>query len=153
MCDVLPTPLSPTDPGSNGRFAGFVQRFYSGLTSAPSRGPLRRSANPASVSTAAAAREDLKSTTYEFFILAISILSIVNLALEVFVQYRSQSWYLILFIDSALTLIFLGDFTYRLTTAPTKWWYLRHGGGVFDFLGCLPGCASSVCSGSSARFE
>jgi len=84
-------------------------------------------------------REDLKSTTYEFFILAISILSIVNLALELVVQYRSQSWYLILFIDSALTLIFVADFTYRLTTAPTKWWYLRHGGGVFDFLGCLPG--------------
>ena len=91
------------------------------------------------MSTPAAGREDLKSTTYEFFILAISILSIVNLALELVVQYRSQSWYLILFIDAALTLIFLADFTYRLTTAPTKWWYLRHGGGVFDFLGCLPG--------------
>jgi voltage-gated potassium channel len=83
-------------------------------------------------------REDLKSTTYEFFILAISILSIVNLGLMLFVPYGSESWLLILYIDGALTLIFLGDFTFRLVTAPSKWGYLRHGGGVFDFLGCLP---------------
>lgn len=91
------------------------------------------------MSTATGQREDLKGTTYELFILAISILSIVNLALEFVVPSESQSWRLILYIDSALTVIFLTDFTYRLFTAPTKWWYLRHGGGVFDFLGCLPG--------------
>ncbi len=91
------------------------------------------------VSSDAGAREDLKGTTYELFILAISILSIVNLVLEVAIPDQTQSWWLIVYIDVALTLIFLVDFTYRLTTAPTKWWYLRHGGGVFDFLGCLPG--------------
>ena len=91
------------------------------------------------MSAAQVAREDLKGTTYELFILAISILSIVNLALEIVLPDESQPWWLILYIDVALTLIFLGDFTYRLLTAPTKWWYLRHGGGVFDFLGCLPG--------------
>lgn len=89
--------------------------------------------------TDAAAREDLKSTTYELFILAISVFSIVNLALEVAIPDGTQAWWLILYVDTALTLIFLADFTFRLFTAPTKWWYLRHGGGVFDFLGCLPG--------------
>ena len=84
-------------------------------------------------------REDLKGTTYELFILAISILSIVNLVLEVAIPDQTQAWWLIVYIDVALTLIFLADFTFRLLTAPTKWWYLRHGGGVFDFLGCVPG--------------
>ncbi|MBM2823198.1 MAG: Ion trans protein [Thermoleophilia bacterium] len=91
------------------------------------------------VSAEAAGREDLKGTTYELFILAISILSIVNLVLEVVIPDQTQSWWLIVYIDVALTFIFLADFTYRLLTAPTKRWYLRHGGGVFDFLGCLPG--------------
>jgi len=90
-------------------------------------------------SASRAAREDLKGTTYELFILAISVLSIVNLVLEVAIPDQTQAWRLILYIDVALTLIFLADFSYRLLTAPTKWWYLRHGGGVFDFLGCVPG--------------
>jgi hypothetical protein len=32
-----------------------------------------------------------------------------------------------------------GFFTFRLLTAPTKRWYLLHGGGTFDLLGCVPG--------------
>jgi voltage-gated potassium channel len=84
-------------------------------------------------------REDLKSTTYEFFILAVSILSIVNLALYGVLTFRSQSWWLIAYVDIALTLIFLVDFVFRLLTATTKRSYLLHGGGIFDFLGCLPG--------------
>ena len=83
-------------------------------------------------------RGDLKSTTYEFFILAISVLSIVNLALAVVLPFKSQSWWVVAFVDTALTIIFLGDFAYRLLTAPTKRWYLRNG-GVFDLLGCIPG--------------
>jgi voltage-gated potassium channel Kch len=83
-------------------------------------------------------REDLKSTTYEFFILAISVMSILNMALLFVLPFESQSWWLVAIIDAVLTIIFLIDFTYRLTTAPTKRWYMRHG-GVFDLLGCIPG--------------
>ena len=83
-------------------------------------------------------REDLKSTTYEFFILAISVMSILNMVMLFVLPFESQSWWLVAVIDAVLTIIFLIDFTYRLTTAPTKRWYLRHG-GVFDFLGCIPG--------------
>ena len=83
-------------------------------------------------------REDLKSTTYEFFILAISIMSIINMVLTFVLPFQSQSWWLVAIIDATLTIIFVADFTYRLLTAPTKRWYLRHG-GVFDFLGCIPG--------------
>jgi voltage-gated potassium channel len=82
-------------------------------------------------------REDLKSTTYELFVLAISILSIVNLVLLAALPFGSESWLLIIYIDGALTLIFLFDFAYRLFTAPTKLGYMRHG-GVFDLLGCIP---------------
>lgn len=97
-------------------------------------------ANAAGVDTTSSrGRDDLKGTTYELFILAVSILSIVNLALVVALPYKSQPWWLITYVDAFLTFIFVGDFTYRLTTAPSKWGYLRHGGGVFDFLGCLPG--------------
>ncbi|OFW71226.1 MAG: hypothetical protein A2Y55_06070, partial [Actinobacteria bacterium RBG_16_68_12] len=91
------------------------------------------------MSTPRTEREDLKGTTYELFILAISILSIVNLALEMVVAYRSQSWWLILYIDTALTIIFVADFIYRFTSAPSKRKYFFRGGGVFDLLGCLPG--------------
>src|SRR3954447_20790212 len=83
-------------------------------------------------------REDLKSATYEFFILAISIMSILNMALAAALPFKSQPWWLVAMVDCALTIIFVADFTYRLLTAPTKRWYLRHG-GVFDFLGCIPG--------------
>jgi voltage-gated potassium channel len=87
-------------------------------------------------------REDLKGTSYELFILAISILSIVNLALLATMSltghHRSQSWLLILYIDVALTVIFVIDFVYRLTTAHSKRHYLVRGGGILDLLGCVP---------------
>lgn len=83
-------------------------------------------------------RGDLKSTTYEFFILAISVLSISNMVLAVVLPFESQSWWLVATIDALLTIVFVGDFVFRLLTAPTKGWYLRHG-GVFDLLGCVPG--------------
>jgi hypothetical protein len=84
-------------------------------------------------------REDLKGTTYELFILAISILSIVNLVLVSIFEFKSSYWWLVAMVDMALTLIFVFDFGYRLQTAPSKRSYLGRGGGVFDLLGCLPG--------------
>lgn len=84
-------------------------------------------------------REDLKGTTYEIFILAISILSIVNLALQLIFTFESNYWWVVADIDIALTLIFVLDFSYRMRTAQSKTGYLVHGGGIFDFLGCIPG--------------
>lgn len=89
--------------------------------------------------TAPVDRGDLRSTTYEFFILAVSVLSIANMAIGAVLPFQSQSWWLVAFVDSALTIIFVIDFTLRLTSAPSKRWYMRHGGGVFDLLACLPG--------------
>jgi voltage-gated potassium channel len=89
------------------------------------------------VSTAVA-RDDLKGTTYEFFILAVSILSIVNMVLFALLSWGSQSWWLIVYIESALTIIFLTDFGFRLLTAQSKRGYLIQGRGVFDLLSCVP---------------
>ena len=84
-------------------------------------------------------REDLKSTVYELFIFAISILSIINLVLAFVFEFESSYWWLVAQIDVALTLIFLLDFSYRLRTAPSKRHYLGHGLGVLDLLSCVPG--------------
>ena len=83
-------------------------------------------------------RGDLKSTTYEFFMLAVAVLSIVNLPLLVLFPFESQSWYLVLFIETALTIIFLSDFVYRLKTAPSKSGYFIGQKGFLDLLSCVP---------------
>jgi voltage-gated potassium channel len=83
-------------------------------------------------------RGDLKSTTYEFFMLAMAVLSIANLPLLVIFPYESQSWYLVLFIEGALTLVFVIDFVYRLKTAPSKSGYFFGQKGFLDLLSCAP---------------
>jgi voltage-gated potassium channel len=84
-------------------------------------------------------REDLKSTSYEFFMLAMAILSIVNLPLLVYFDWGSQPWLLVTDIDAALTIYFVIDFVYRLRTAPSKSGYFIHQKGFLDLLSCLPG--------------
>jgi hypothetical protein len=83
-------------------------------------------------------RGDLKSTTYEFFVLAMAILSIVNLTLALVYSYRSQQWWLVMYIETVLTIVFVADFTYRLRTAASKRRYFFRGGGIFDLLSCVP---------------
>ena len=84
-------------------------------------------------------REDLKGIPYELFMLALAILSIVNIVLEAVLPWESQSWWLVIYVDIILILFFLGDFFYRLKTAPSKRGYLWRGGGILDFLSCTPG--------------
>ncbi len=84
-------------------------------------------------------REDLKGVPYELFMLALAILSIVNLVLEGVLEWKSQPWWLVVYIDVILTAFFLGDFVYRLATAPSRRRYLGRGGGVLDLLSCSPG--------------
>jgi voltage-gated potassium channel len=63
----------------------------------------------------------------------------VNLVLYAALPYQSQVWWLIVYVDAALTIIFVVDFCFRLFTAPSKRRYFFRGGGIFDLLGCLPG--------------
>jgi voltage-gated potassium channel len=85
------------------------------------------------------ADDEMKGTAYEIFILAISLLSIVNLVLEAALPWGSEPWQLILYVDAGMTLIFLADFVYRLSTASSRVHYLGRGGGVLDLLSCTPG--------------
>jgi hypothetical protein len=65
-------------------------------------------------------RGDLKSTPYEFFMLAMAILSIANLPLSFLFPFKSQSWWLIAFVDSLLTIVFVIDFGYDSRPASTQ---------------------------------
>src|SRR5436305_201251 len=77
------------------------------------------------------------NTNYELFILALSVLSIFNLIVEILpTDPYVQS--LVVIFDWALTPIFLGDFCYRLFSAPSKGEYFFKGGGWLDFIGSLP---------------
>jgi voltage-gated potassium channel Kch len=78
------------------------------------------------------------NTNYEFFILALSVLSIFNLIMELLPTTDPYVKNLLNIIDIAITPIFLADFLYRLFTAPSKLRYLTRGGGWLDFIGSLP---------------
>ncbi len=77
------------------------------------------------------------NTNYELFILALSVLSIFNLIVEILPTDPYVKSLVVIF-DWALTPIFLGDFCYRLFSAPSKKGYFFKGGGWLDFIGSLP---------------
>ena len=79
----------------------------------------------------------LRTSSYELFIGALSVLSIVNLVL-ILSPVSDQVKQLVLIVDFALTIVFLVDFTLRLVSAPTRSGYFLRGGGWLDLLGSLP---------------
>ena len=78
-----------------------------------------------------------KSFSYELFILAISILAIINI-LIIFLTIDPNMDMVLIIVNFALSLILLVDFFYRLFTAPNKVSYLISDFGWLDFLGSLP---------------
>jgi voltage-gated potassium channel len=86
-----------------------------------------------------APREQLRNPGYELFILALSVLSLVNLVLLLpFSWLDGQQRFVVLVVDSIMTVVFLTDFVYRLETAPTRRGYFFHDRGWLDLLGSLP---------------
>ena len=86
---------------------------------------------------AAASGRELKRENYECFILALSLLSLVNLML-IFALPLPESREIIQICDLVLSGIFLLDFAFRLISAPSKRTYLVLQHGWLDFLGSLP---------------
>jgi voltage-gated potassium channel len=86
--------------------------------------------------TAVSGRE-LKRENYECFIVALSLLSLVNLVL-MFALPLPESREIIQICDLVLSGIFLIDFSYRLLSAESKRSYLVQQHGWVDFLGSLP---------------
>lgn len=83
-------------------------------------------------------RSELKNTAYEIFIGILSILSIFNLVL-VYVFASDPSLQQVLAVMNALfSIIFLGDFLYRLFTAPSAARYFFRGYGWADLFASLP---------------
>ncbi len=82
-------------------------------------------------------RSELKSTGYEIFIGILSVLSIVNLVLLLAVEDPSLD-VVIAAMNALFSAIFLGDFVYRLVTAPSRAGYFLRGFGWADLLASLP---------------
>src|SRR6266487_3340028 len=91
------------------------------------------------------------NTSYEIFILALSLLSIFNLIVEI-LPIEQDVKNLVVTIDLALTPIFLFDFLNRLIKAPSKQGYLLKGGAGWILSGACPfqACASRDCFGCGA---
>ena len=81
--------------------------------------------------------EEFKNISYELFILALSILSILNIVLAITFQ-EPELTHIILAIDLVLSFIFMSDFLYRLKTASSKRHYFIHQLGWLDLIGGLP---------------
>lgn len=80
---------------------------------------------------------ELKNTSYELFIGALSLLSILNLVLYYLVPDPAVAS-VILIMDGLLSLIFIGDFLYRLFSAESKSYYFFRQMGWVDLLASLP---------------
>jgi voltage-gated potassium channel len=82
--------------------------------------------------------KELKSTSYEIFILLLSLLSLFNLAMLLIPSVDPVIKQVIRTIDAFTTLIFILDFLYRFFTAESKSIYFFRNFGWADFLASLP---------------
>ncbi len=80
---------------------------------------------------------ELKAIGYELFIGVLSVLSIINLVLLLFVKNESLE-FVILIMNAIMMPIFLADFFYRLLTAESKSNYFLRNFGWADLLSSLP---------------
>ena len=82
-------------------------------------------------------QKELKNTGYEIFVGILSILSIVNIVLLFAVQDENLDTVLNV-MNGLLSIIFLGDFAYRISTAESKSRYFFRQFGWADLLASLP---------------
>jgi len=84
-----------------------------------------------------AEKKELKSLGYEIFIGVLSILSILNLIMAVFVPDPDLAQVLNI-MNWLFSIIFICDFTYRISSAPSKSNYFFRQFGWADLLASLP---------------
>ena len=90
------------------------------------------------------APRELKSTSYEIFILLLSILSLLNIVIFILPSIDPLVKGVILIMDIFITLIFMIDFLYRLFTADSKSDYVLRQYGWADLLSSLPFQATKI---------
>jgi voltage-gated potassium channel len=78
------------------------------------------------------------SPGYEIFILALSILSIVNILLILLPIFSGPERTVIEGVDTALCIVFLGDFAFRMSKARHRRVFFLHQHGWLDLIGSLP---------------
>ena len=81
---------------------------------------------------------DLHSSTYNLFILALTIFSLILMAVLLLPRLSPATQATLQFIDALICLIFLGDFLSNLRVAPSKRDYFLRQGGWLDLLGSIP---------------
>ena len=81
---------------------------------------------------------DMKDVGYEIFIAAISVLSVINIAILLIPGLNLNTYALIEIINTGLTIIFLLDFIYRLFTAKSRNNTSSGTRGWADLLACAP---------------
>ncbi len=86
----------------------------------------------------ASAGQELKSTSYELFILLVSFLSIFNLVILILPGIDPTLKGVVHIIDFFLSAIFIADFLYRLLTAESKTGYFFKQWGWADLLASIP---------------
>ncbi len=87
--------------------------------------------------SAASAAENREVNSYELFIAALSIISIVNIVLSLFLP-DSAVREVVVIVDTGLCFVFFADFLGRLRRAGSKSDYFFHRLGWLDLLGSLP---------------
>lgn len=80
----------------------------------------------------------LHSTTYDLFILFLTIYSLVVMVLLLVPWLNEATRTTLLFIDTIVCIIFLGDFLSNLHRSESKRQYFLKGGGWLDLMGCIP---------------
>ncbi len=83
-------------------------------------------------------RETIRNPNLTTFIVLVSILSIVNTILVYIPATDPALAEEVRFFNVALSIVFVINFLYRLTTAKSKAEYLRSGNGITDLLACIP---------------
>jgi voltage-gated potassium channel len=84
-----------------------------------------------------AERAELKNPGYELFVAGLSLLSIVNLLLLVFID-DSALQYVLLVVNGVLSVILFLDFVFRFLSAPSRSTYFFRGFGWADLLASVP---------------
>jgi voltage-gated potassium channel len=93
------------------------------------------------MTTAEAPKKEIKNLGYEIFVGVISIISILNIVLSIVYRYLSVDADVSGVLDimnGIFTIIFLGDFTYRILTVPSKREYFFRDFGWADLLASIP---------------
>ena len=80
----------------------------------------------------------LHSTTYDLFILFLTIYSLAVMVLLLVPWLNEATRTTLLFIDTIICIIFLGDFLSNLHRSESKRQYFLKGGGWLDLMGSIP---------------